>query len=159
VKQVIDAGQRAEQIELLGQDPLHVLAPQRTDCVFLRGAGVETLADLFLLLRRKRKSSFAATAVVQSRQAFFVVPPHPTLADATRQTDRHRHRRRRPPFDSKNDDPQPLGAIGVLLDSCQPLQLRQRQMILHLHRNLLDCARNSMMGAMGGRKRRRATSD
>jgi hypothetical protein len=52
------------------------------------------------------------------------------------QADGHRDRRRRPAFDSEDHNPQPLGAIGVLLNALQTLQFAVRQMILHVHRNL-----------------------
>jgi hypothetical protein len=136
MEQVIHAGQRAKQVKLLGQDPLHVFAAKRTDFVLGRRPGVETLADLLLLLERERQSRLAAATIVEPREAVFVVAPHPTLADAARQADGHRHGGRRPAFAAKNHNSQPLGTIGVLLNSLEPLQLRERQVILHVHRHL-----------------------
>lgn len=136
MEQVIDAGQRAEQVELLGQDPLHVFAAERTDFVLDRRPGVETLADLLLLLERERQSRLASATIIEPGEALFVVTPHPALANATGQTDGHRHGGRRPAFAAKNHNSQPLGAIGVLLHSLQPLQLGERQVILHVHHNL-----------------------
>jgi hypothetical protein len=136
MEQVIHAGQRAKQVKLLGQDPLHVFAAKRTDFVLGRRPGVEAPADLFLLLGREREPWFATATIVEPRQPVCVVATHPALADAAGQADGHRHRRRRPAFDAEDDNPQPLGAIGVLLHALQPLQFAQRQMILHVHRHL-----------------------
>jgi len=70
------------------------------------------------------KARSATAAIVESRQAGFVVSPHPTLADATSQPDCHRHRWSHPAFETKNDDPHPPRPVGVLLDPLQTPQLR-----------------------------------
>jgi hypothetical protein len=78
---MIHAGQRTEQVELLSQNPLHILAAERTDFVLGCRPGVETLADALSFFRRERESRFAAATIVESRQSLVVITTHPTLTN------------------------------------------------------------------------------
>jgi hypothetical protein len=63
---MINPGEGTQEVELVGQNALDILAAKRADLVFFGRSGVEPSTDLRVLFRGKRQTGFATAQVIES---------------------------------------------------------------------------------------------